>query len=199
MVSAEHVLLPSATEPFIDLQRPRAYNIDTFLSSSRACRLQSRKAGGFMAEGARRGNLGQLPGLSAGCNRVKEVERMRPYASVMIGLMFLWLILGPPSSVSALRCHGRIVSEGALKFDVVAKCGEPTWVEVQEGLYNEIYGYGMDGFAGVSNIYADFHWADKIVIEEWTYNFGPHRLIYYLTFKNGALWLIRTGGRGYFK
>ncbi|MEA3303304.1 MAG: DUF2845 domain-containing protein [Pseudomonadota bacterium] len=36
-----------------------------------------------------------------------------------------------------------------------------------------------------------------MVTEEWTYNFGPHRLMQQLNFKNGVLESIKSLGYGY--
>jgi hypothetical protein len=35
-----------------------------------------------------------------------------------------------------------------------------------------------------------------VLIDEWTYDFGPHRFIQYLTFEDGTLLSIEAGGRG---
>jgi hypothetical protein len=37
----------------------------------------------------------------------------------------------------------------------------------------------------------------RVIIEEWVYNFGPQSLLYYLRFDNGVVERIRTGGYGY--
>ncbi len=36
-----------------------------------------------------------------------------------------------------------------------------------------------------------------VTIEEWTYNLGPNRFLRILTFRNGVLANIKTGGYGY--
>ena len=101
------------------------------------------------------------------------------------------------ASAWALRCHGRIVSVGDRKYDVIARCGEPTWVETRQEVYAERHGLDYYGYGGVSSIYADIHRHRVIEIEEWTYNFGPHRLIYHLRFVDGVLERIWTGGHGF--
>jgi hypothetical protein len=35
-----------------------------------------------------------------------------------------------------------------------------------------------------------------VVIDEWTYDFGPRRFVHYVTFENGKLVKISTGGYG---
>jgi hypothetical protein len=119
---------------------------------------------------------------------------MRVKALVVVSFISLSLIFGPTSPVLALRCHGSIVSEGDHKYDVLKKCGEPDLVETREEVYVEAYGLDFFGFGGLS---ADYQRLIKVVIEEWTYNFGPHRLIYHLIFVDGELRSISTRGHGY--
>jgi hypothetical protein len=116
---------------------------------------------------------------------------------IIVSLLSLAFLLFSASSAFALRCHGRIVSVGDRKYDVMVKCGEPTWVETREEIYSETYGLDLYGYGGVSGIYTDLQRVVKILIEKWTYNFGPHRLIYYLKFEDDILTEIKTGGRGY--
>jgi hypothetical protein len=78
-----------------------------------------------------------------------------------------------------LRCGNNLVDVGDRKIDVLAKCGEPA---ITDEWYEE------EGFRGSSVM---------IRVEEWTYNFGPTRFIYFLRFKNGQLVEIRTGDHGY--
>jgi hypothetical protein len=68
-----------------------------------------------------------------------------------------------------LRCGNDLVDVGDSKIDVLAKCGEPV---VRDEWYEE------ESFRRSSV---------SIRVEEWTYNFGPTRFIYFLKFKNGRL------------
>jgi len=81
--------------------------------------------------------------------------------------------------------------------DVVANCGEPTWVQIGEGRqlgqvfipYHVRDGWFLPGpFIG-----REF----PVDVEEWVYNLGPTRFLRILRFENGILRSIRTGGYGY--
>ncbi len=88
-----------------------------------------------------------------------------------------------PVKPSPRDCSEQIVSVGDAKFDVLAKCGEPTLKDSHVEEFRET----ADG-------------AERkvfITVEEWTYNMGPNRLVRILTFKNGKLTDIRSGGYGY--
>ncbi|RPI38513.1 MAG: DUF2845 domain-containing protein [Nitrospiraceae bacterium] len=78
-----------------------------------------------------------------------------------------------------LRCGDNLVDVGDRKIDVLAKCGEPVVIDEW---------YEEESFRRSSV---------SIHVEEWTYNFGPTRFIYFLKFKNGQLVEIRTGDHGY--
>ena len=79
----------------------------------------------------------------------------------------------------AFFCGNKLVSEGDTTAEVYLKCGEPFWKE--EHIEKEL--------SGGRKVY--------IVIEEWTYNFGPHKWLYHLRFENGVLKKIETLGYGY--
>ena len=74
---------------------------------------------------------------------------------------------------------GKNVSLGDSRFDVLVKCGTPQKV----------------GRIGAQ----DDGQGQRPVIDanEWTYNFGPGRLIYTLIFRRGRVTDIRTGGYGH--
>ncbi|MEJ5377507.1 MAG: DUF2845 domain-containing protein [bacterium] len=111
----------------------------------------------------------------------------------LMALLSTWA----PIEASALRCQGRIVSLGETRYEVTAKCGAPSFVEQR---YEERLGIPE----GRLFLYDPGEkryikpWAvQQVLIEEWTYNFGPHSLMYYLRFENGILNDIRTGDYGF--
>ena len=114
---------------------------------------------------------------------------------VFLTLLFLSLIF--TGSLSALaesdfRCSRRIISVGNTQDYVLDKCGEPTSIEGR-----------TKGFASTFRYrYPESHEELNYVIREtqsevWTYNLGSTKFIRYLTFRNGKLAGIRTGGYGY--
>lgn len=78
---------------------------------------------------------------------------------------------------------------GDRKFDVLVKCGQPLLREEREE-ERAISVYDRD-----RRRYRE-HRA-TFLIDEWTYNFGPNRFLYFLRFTDGRLTEIETGGYGY--
>lgn len=101
------------------------------------------------------------------------------------------VLAGLPGTSWALNCGGRTVSPGDRKVEVLGRCGEPSWRE--ERLVETAERDFLDT--------PDRTLLDErrvvSTVEEWVYNFGPSRLLYFLTFQDGRLADIRTGGYGY--
>ena len=100
-------------------------------------------------------------------------------------------------SEGSLRCSGRIVSRGDTKYEVLSKCGEPTWSEFyqEERLARDFYNpYVFDGRrqSRVPRFVREI-----VFVEEWIYNFGSTKFLRYLTFENGRLVDIEIGEYGY--
>jgi hypothetical protein len=89
----------------------------------------------------------------------------------------------------ALDCSGRLISLGHMPWEVQAICGDPAQIE--------------DSFEVILKPVHDRagHATDHIPIavpkSVWIYNFGPTRFIYLLTFREGKLVKIETGGYGH--
>ena len=99
------------------------------------------------------------------------------------------VVLGAAGIVYALDCEGRIVSMGASPWDVQSICGDPVQVsDTVEIVLKPVYNpHGR--VAG--------HVPVGVPKQVWTYNFGSSRLMYILTFLEGALVKIDTGGYGH--
>lgn len=114
---------------------------------------------------------------------------------VFLILLFLSLIFAGSFSALAgadFRCSGRIIGVGNTQDYVLDKCGEPTSIEERTG----------SSVRGFRQRYPESHEELNYIIRErqievWTYNLGSTQFIRYLTFKNGKLVRIRTGGYGY--
>ena len=89
----------------------------------------------------------------------------------------------------AMRCGSRIVSEGAYQFEVLKKCGEPAFVD-------ERVNYDVTRpLPPRQNLSREYR--ESIIIEEWTYNFGPRKFMRLLRFENGILEQIHLLDYGY--
>ena len=101
--------------------------------------------------------------------------------------LFLFLFFNLPQAF-ALSCGNRLVNLGDKKVEVLLKCGEPALVERWEDTiiaYRDFQGAVIKGSA--------IH----RYVEEWTYNFGPNRFLYFLRFTDDKLSNIEQGSRGF--
>ena len=102
----------------------------------------------------------------------------------------LWVVVlgAAVGSALALDCHGRLIVIGASPWEVHERCGEPAAIEgvtrylPQQG-YDHVQQRSVQIFVPVQQ-------------SIWTYNFGPTRFVYFLTFQEGKLVDIKTGDYG---
>ena len=107
-------------------------------------------------------------------------------SSIRVAVVVLTaMVLGAAGIVYALDCEGRLVSMGASPWDVQTICGDPVQVsDTIEVVLKPVYNPQGHVPVGVPK-------------QVWTYNFGSSRLMYILTFLEGALVKIDTGGYGH--
>ena len=91
-----------------------------------------------------------------------------------------------PAGADSMRCGSKLMTDGDPSDKVLAYCGEPASIERREILRG--YGY----YRGVP-----VHSAYEVAVELWTYNFGPHKLMYRLRFEDGLLVDVDTLSHGY--
>ncbi|HXX57751.1 MAG TPA: DUF2845 domain-containing protein [Thermodesulfovibrionales bacterium] len=120
-----------------------------------------------------------------------------------LALMFFVFIAlpieaGTDNPASDLRCGQYIISRGAVKSDVLRKCGDPSNIErwekesVRRDFYRDIPVQSDEELSQEPPFLRE-----QIRVEEWEYNFGPTRFLYYLRFENGKLVRITVGDYGY--
>ena len=99
------------------------------------------------------------------------------------------VVLGAAGLGYALDCEGRLVTMGASPWDVQGICGDPAQVsDTIEIVLKPVYD-PQGRVAGYLPV--------GVPKQVWTYNFGPSRLLYLLTFIEGALVKIDTGRYGH--
>lgn len=91
----------------------------------------------------------------------------------------------------ALRCGTNLVDVGDTKIDVLRKCGKPDLVD--EWDEDEYFRRSPE----IDHLGEAKKRAVRVTVEQWTYNFGSTRLIYYLIFRNGTLTEVNTGNYGF--
>lgn len=102
----------------------------------------------------------------------------------------------------AFRCGNKIVTQGDHSSRVRQICGEPTGIQ-ERVIYREGRTRPRPRLLG-----PDGRWSDdevlqydrsyvEIVVEEWTYNFGPQRFMRLVRFENGFVAKVTQLGYGY--
>ena len=81
----------------------------------------------------------------------------------------------PAPPIPRASCDASVLRTGLSTFDVLALCGDPAFQDV-----------GLEVWAG-----------GEVVVEIWTYDFGPQAFVRFLKFVNGKLARIETGSYGY--
>jgi uncharacterized protein DUF2845 len=108
-------------------------------------------------------------------------------ATLSLSVLFF---LPVTSHAATLRCGNQLASDGASKSDVLLKCGEP----MSKDSRTEAVGDKTKQRTGDSRTTTE-HVVYK-TIEEWTYNFGPQRLMQVAVFENGKLVDVKSAGYG---
>ncbi len=111
--------------------------------------------------------------------------------------------LSDHASGSSFRCDGKLISVGVSKYEVLSKCGEPTFSNtryerrIKRDFYRDLF-RSREIDRREPELYREpLFVEEEVVIEEWTYNLGPRSFIRYLIFENGRLVDILTGDYGF--
>ena len=113
-------------------------------------------------------------------------------------LMALPIEAGTDNPATDLRCGQYIISRGASQSAVLGKCGNPSNIErwekesVRRDFYKDIPVQSDEQLSQ-----EPLFQREQIRVEEWEYNFGRTRFLYYLRFENGKLIKIMVGDYGY--
>ena len=116
------------------------------------------------------------------------------FSHLLIGLCIL--VIAEPAL--ALRCGSKLVLNGDHKSKILKHCGEPTSVQVRTIVrgYTSIHDrhHRRISSRGNDDLYPAY---GEIIVEEWTYNFGPRRLMQTITFENGLVVSVKQLHSGY--
>ena len=110
--------------------------------------------------------------------------------ALLLPLTAAFLLLPLRGEAATLRCGNQLASEGSSRSDVLMRCGDPMSIETRrETVGEQTNTQNKQGGTRTT------HTVEKTT-EEWTYNFGPHRLMQVAVFENGRLVDVRSGGYG---
>ena len=89
----------------------------------------------------------------------------------------------------AFRCGTRLISAGDSADKVLHFCGEPVSVQTRVAERSYVDEYGRTYFfPGLTQ---------EVVVEEWTYNLGPHQFMRVVRLENGFVAEVKQLGYGY--
>lgn len=107
----------------------------------------------------------------------------------------------------AFRCGTRIVKEGDPLAKVLNYCGEPVATQqrvilrsgmpTHHGRRIVVAGGGSRIEVGREEISPHRHTTVEVIVDEWTYNLGPHKLMRMVRFEDGLVVQVKTMGYGY--
>jgi hypothetical protein len=103
---------------------------------------------------------------------------------VAVATALISLVVAP---AHAFRCGTRIITRGDTAEKILRFCGEPTSVQTRLSQRGFVDRYGR--------AYPTL--VEDVVIEEWTFNFGPHQLIRVVRLENGVVADIKYLGYGF--
>jgi hypothetical protein len=135
-------------------------------------------------------------------------RKCRADRSSITRLLFAAAVLLLADPALAFRCKGKLVMEGDPQAKVRKFCGEPVSVQqrmiyrggVPRQTFEERVSLGA-GATEVGSSREELLIHDRsvveVLVEEWTYNFGPHRLMRVVRFENGLVAEVTRLGYGY--
>lgn len=113
-----------------------------------------------------------------------RMARLRSWTVVSVAA----LVMCSTASADTLRCGNKVISRGDHASRVLRYCGEPvavqSWVVQRGVVFGSVFRPGL-GFV------------EDVLIEEWTYNFGPQKLMRQIRFANGFVEKVEHLGYGY--
>jgi hypothetical protein len=89
----------------------------------------------------------------------------------------------PARADSSIRCKGGLVSAGDARVDLLGKCGLPDLEE------RRLSSRGVETATSMRSV--------DVVIDEWTYDFGPSSFVQVVTLENGRVRKVERLGYGH--
>lgn len=124
---------------------------------------------------------------------------MRAFCFCLASLVVLLFSAPSDAGTDGMRCGQRLVSTGDSLYSVRSVCGEPAATDrriVQRTGKRKVSGPCFKDRDGQIRCERVEEFTIEVVIDEWTYDFGPRRFVHFLTFEDGKLIKVATGGYG---
>lgn len=122
---------------------------------------------------------------------------MRALWSGLLGVALLsgFGLFATPVAADGMSCGNRLVSKGDSLYQVRSVCGEPDDARRRVETRTERRRVRVPCEHGAQCERTVEHTTD-VVVDEWTYDFGRRRFVRFLTFVDGRLAVVQTGGYG---
>jgi Protein of unknown function (DUF2845) len=101
-------------------------------------------------------------------------------------------------SANGMRCENKLVRPGDSAYQVKSLCGPPD--DVQQRTEQRRIARAVERPCATNPSGRCAYVIEdivQVVIDEWTYDFGPQRFMQYLTFEAGKLLTVKSGGYGH--
>ena len=132
--------------------------------------------------------------VSLGIDMVSRNNKSLMLAAIAAGC----LLLAEPAA--AFRCGNKLVKDGMHEVEVVAICGEPTFIRRLGYTIRSVdirrHGLAPPGWT-ISRHSGYYSYPVEVMITEYVYNLGPRKLMRRLVFEGGFLVEIETLGSGH--
>lgn len=117
---------------------------------------------------------------------------------LLIGIFIITFLCLPNGAFAgdSYRCGNSLVTTNDTIAEVIAKCGPPFDHRVSSQEVSGTYGGVSSGYRQGYRTYQGTYTGVVKNIDALTYNCGEGTIIHILTFRDGKLQEIRTGGRG---
>jgi hypothetical protein len=124
---------------------------------------------------------------------------LRAASELVAGAIGAILLTASTARADGLSCNGRIVSLGDTLYQVRSLCGEPD--DAQHRIETRTVRHRVRVACQRQrdpNAQCDttVERSTDVVVDDWTYDFGRQRFIRFLTFIDGRLASVQTGGYG---
>jgi hypothetical protein len=122
------------------------------------------------------------------CFARARTRALRPALLSIALCLFGWIHAGS-AMADTMRCGTKLVATGDSPYDVRSRCGEPAFA-TRRVEYRSVSAFGA-GVGATRTV--------EVVIDEWTYDFGPQHFVQHLIFEQGRLVSVVSGHRGHKK
>lgn len=115
---------------------------------------------------------------------------------VAASLAGAWSLAPESAAANGMRCQNKLVQPGDSQYEVKSLCGTPDDMQQRTERRRVARAVQRPCANGIGYCTVMIEDEVEVVVDEWTYDFGPQRFIQFLTFEGGKLIHVRSGPYG---